>query len=79
MIENLFIIGNGFDKAHGLNTDYYDFYRYLSDSKGCDEVALLDFLINYTELNDSDACLWKLWFAGRNEIVGMRKNSKITA
>ncbi len=59
MIENLFIIGNGFDIAHGLNTGYYDFYRYLSDSKESDEVALLDFLINYTELNDLEVYLWK--------------------
>ena len=28
--NQLFIIGNGFDKAHGLPTGYKDFYRYLA-------------------------------------------------
>lgn len=30
-IQNLFIIGNGFDIAHGLPTKYADFKKYLSD------------------------------------------------
>ena len=29
MIMNLFIIGNGFDIAHGLKTRYTDFAEYL--------------------------------------------------
>lgn len=28
-MTNLFIVGNGFDKAHGLATDYSDFHNYL--------------------------------------------------
>lgn len=28
-MKKLFIIGNGFDKAHGLQTDYEDFHQYL--------------------------------------------------
>ena len=28
--KQLFIIGNGFDRAHGLRTSYQDFYYYLS-------------------------------------------------
>lgn len=28
-MERLFIIGNGFDKAHNLNTSYYDFKEYI--------------------------------------------------
>ena len=27
----LFIIGNGFDRAHDLNTQYWDFRTYLED------------------------------------------------
>ena len=27
----LFIIGNGFDKGHGLNTSYWDFRTYLKN------------------------------------------------
>lgn len=30
-MSNLFIIGNGFDIAHGLPTKYADFKKYLSD------------------------------------------------
>ncbi|MED4287465.1 bacteriophage abortive infection AbiH family protein [Priestia megaterium] len=30
-MSNLFIIGNGFDRAHGLPTSYQDFYHYLLD------------------------------------------------
>jgi len=28
---NLFVIGNGFDRAHGLNTSYFDFRYYLEE------------------------------------------------
>ncbi|WP_035796056.1 bacteriophage abortive infection AbiH family protein [Clostridium akagii] len=28
---NLFVIGNGFDRAHGLNTSYFDFRHYLEE------------------------------------------------
>ena len=30
----LFIIGNGFDKGHGLNTSYWDFRTYLKYVSG---------------------------------------------
>lgn len=40
--NQLFIIGNGFDEAHGLPTDYEDFYRYLARAdENSDERALL--------------------------------------
>ena len=40
--NQLFIIGNGFDKAHGLPTGYKDFYRYLARADAdSDERALL--------------------------------------
>ncbi|WP_278962843.1 bacteriophage abortive infection AbiH family protein [Mitsuokella multacida] len=40
--NQLFIIGNGFDKAHGLPTGYEDFYRYLARADAdSDERALL--------------------------------------
>ena len=29
----LFFIGNGFDKAQGLNTSYKDFYKYLKTQR----------------------------------------------
>ncbi len=31
-MNNLFIIGNGFDKSHGLPTDYEDFHHYLLEN-----------------------------------------------
>lgn len=40
--NQLFIIGNGFDRAHGLPTRYKDFYRYLTrKDASLDERALL--------------------------------------
>lgn len=33
-MANLFIIGNGFDRAHHLNTSYRDFYEYLRQRFG---------------------------------------------
>lgn len=32
-MKTLYIVGNGFDIAHGLKTRYSDFYNYLSDNK----------------------------------------------
>lgn len=29
LMKKLFIIGNGFDRAHGLRTSYEDFHQYL--------------------------------------------------
>lgn len=31
-MSKLFIIGNGFDRAHGLNTSYEDFHQYLKEN-----------------------------------------------
>ena len=32
VMSDLFIIGNGFDRAHGLKTSYYDFHQFLKDN-----------------------------------------------
>lgn len=42
-MNTLYIIGNGFDKAHGLNTDYWDFRTYL-------ESYHPDFLIEFEKI-----------------------------
>ena len=31
-MKKLFIIGNGFDRAHGLRTGYEDFHKYLKET-----------------------------------------------
>lgn len=37
-MRNLFIIGNGFDRAHGLQTSYENFHKYLKETySGADE------------------------------------------
>ena len=33
MRRKLFVIGTGFDKSHGLDTLYQDFYEYLKEKK----------------------------------------------
>ena len=48
MIEQLFILGNGFDIAHRLPTGYKDFVHYIErEDASDDEKTLLDFLIHY--------------------------------
>ena len=42
---NLYIIGNGFDKAHGLKTDYWEFRNYL-------ETNHLNFLLSFEKMYD---------------------------
>lgn len=32
-MKTLYILGNGFDIAHGLKTKYSDFYKYLLENK----------------------------------------------
>lgn len=41
MYQTLFLIGNGFDKAHGLPTGYNDFRDYV---KECDYQSVYDFV-----------------------------------
>ena len=50
-IDELFIIGNGFDLAHDLKTGYWDFRDYLEKT---DEDFLYEFekLFGYEPLND---------------------------
>ena len=31
-MSDLFIIGNGFDRAHGMETSYYDFHQFIKDN-----------------------------------------------
>lgn len=61
MIEQLFILGNGFDMAHRLPTGYEDFVDYIKrEDAPDDEKTLLDFLIHYIgePFYDGDF-LWK--------------------
>jgi len=37
-MSTLYILGNGFDRAHKLNTDYKDFIKHLRDTKGGPEL-----------------------------------------
>lgn len=54
--KQLFIIGNGFDRAHNLETSYQDFYYYLSRSDATvDEKCLLNFLIDKISLHSEDS------------------------
>lgn len=39
-MNSLFVIGNGFDLAHGIKTSYEDFHQYLNDDNYPD--ALFD-------------------------------------
>lgn len=36
-MSNLFILGNGFDRAHGMNTGYNDFREYLQEKYGIED------------------------------------------
>ena len=59
--NQLFIIGNGFDKAHGLPTSYEDFYQYLARADAdSDESALLYTLREHIgdPFDDNDTFLW---------------------
>ena len=61
VIEQLFILGNGFDMAHRLPTGYEDFVDYIKrEDAPADEKTLLDFLIHYIgePFYDGDF-LWK--------------------
>ena len=53
----LFIIGNGFDKAQGLNTSYQDFYKYynsIKPSSGLEERILHDIQSDYETWADME-------------------------
>lgn len=59
--NQLFIIGNGFDKAHNLPTGYEDFYRYLARKDAAlDERALLDTLREHIgeAFDENNTFLW---------------------
>lgn len=48
--RNLYIIGNGFDLYHGLQTSYISFAKYLFEN----DIELYDSLLKYFELPDID-------------------------
>ena len=45
MSKSLYIIGNGFDRAHGLKTSYWDFRTYLEENHW-------EFLLAFEKLYD---------------------------
>ena len=49
----LYIIGNGFDKAHGLQTDYWNFRTFLSE-KYPDFLISFEKMYNISPLDDSE-------------------------
>lgn len=53
MSKALYIIGNGFDKAHGLKTSYWDFRTYL-ESTHWEFLQALEKLYSFEPLDDLD-------------------------
>jgi len=67
--KKLFIIGNGFDCAHGLKTSYDNFYKYLSrKDASLDEQSLLDLLTD--ELGVYEDEVNKVW-SDLESLLGM--------
>jgi len=54
MNNELYVIGNGFDLHHGLNTSYYAFSKYLEEN----DYELYETLENYVSYPESDKDLW---------------------
>ena len=47
--HTLYVIGNGFDLAHGIKSSYNDFYGWLKDNKYDRHIHLLDIFFNKEE------------------------------
>ncbi len=65
MLKKLYVIGNGFDRYHDLNTEYSHFHKYLKKKK-CElkrkdkhQVSLKDYLDDYFIMDLNDDALWK--------------------
>lgn len=72
--ETLFIIGNGFDKAHYLNTSYSDFREWLMQNNHQDYVNMIESIFNYSNkdiFSDESkraSLLWKDFEAALGQI-----------
>lgn len=53
-MQQLYIIGNGFDRHHGLNTQYSSFGRYIEEHN----FELYEMLTGYIDYPDCDNDLW---------------------
>ena len=72
--KQLFIIGNGFDRAHGLSTAYQDFYYYLSRDDATDaDRAIEKFLIEH--ISNSDENNNGIW-SNFEELIGYVVNTE---
>ncbi len=59
--KSLCIIGNGFDIHHGLETKYWDFYKYLKMSGACHEVDQLESFFQAQNIDDKGNRSFLLW------------------
>lgn len=71
-METLYIIGNGFDLYHGLDTKYQSFGMFLQDK----HTELYDFLIEfyglpYLDPDDEDSYYDPLWADFENALAGL--------
>lgn len=66
--KRLVILGNGFDLAHGLDTSYESFARYLYE-----ENRSLHFLLSQNMVIDGEACWWNF-----EENLGMGRQYEMT-
>jgi len=70
-METLYIIGNGFDKHHGMQTSYYDFAEYLKSN----DSHLLDLLESHIDpMSDDD-----LWARFEENLAKMDVESILSA
>ncbi|WP_375104117.1 AbiH family protein [Paenibacillus sp. RS8] len=51
-MNSLFIIGNGFDLAHGMKTSYEDFHEYLKENYPATKVSFGGYVPKSTTMPD---------------------------
>lgn len=85
-MNELIIIGNGFDKAHELHTDYNDFIRHIFDGKTTDQVRFEDlysynpnaiFKYNYEQLLTLNLGQIQDSFSFKNTFFGLAIKDKV--
>lgn len=60
IINQLLIIGNGFDLACGLKSSYNDFFEYIFDENNCSDYRFNFWICIFKELSQQDKFMKKI-------------------
>ena len=69
-MSDLFIIGNGFDRAHGMETSYHDFHQFIKDNcKNMPYIGVVELVSQDSENKIDGMIVYEIGFLSLSRLI----------